>query len=180
MTEPPLNRSGIVPLVRKRIAATMSKHVRMRLDAEAGRRGYPLEHPREAGCRERRAALGNKHEWRGLALALEAPQRAQLVALDRMRARHAVLDATRVQNRPAKVDLVPAQVDELAVHQARRHAVRHPIEAVIGEQIVARTQTHPGYLRGTPHSGASPIENGSGRATNEVSNRRRADIFRKP
>jgi hypothetical protein len=30
----------------------------------------------------------------------------------------------------------------LAAPQARRHAMRHPIKAVIGEQIVTRAQTH--------------------------------------
>jgi hypothetical protein len=32
---------------------------------------------------------------------------------------------------------------EFAVHQVRVDAVRHPIEAVIGEEIVARAETHP-------------------------------------
>jgi hypothetical protein len=118
MTEPSLNRAGIMPLVRERIPATIPEHVRMRLDAESGRGGCPFEHPREAGRRERRSALGDEHKQRAFALALEAPQGAQLVALDRMRARHAVLDPARVQDRAAKVNLVPAQIDELGHSEA--------------------------------------------------------------
>jgi hypothetical protein len=45
MTEPPLNRPDIVPLVGKRIAASMAKHVRVKLQFEAnvGTRHHGLD-----------------------------------------------------------------------------------------------------------------------------------------
>jgi hypothetical protein len=84
----------------------------VRLDAESARGGCPLEHPREAARCEWRAALGYGHARRDFALALKAPQSAQLVPLDWMRARHAVLCSARVQEHTVEVDLVPAQIDE--------------------------------------------------------------------
>jgi hypothetical protein len=43
MTEPSLDRSGVVPLVGKSIAAGVAKHVRMGLQFEAGADGRALD-----------------------------------------------------------------------------------------------------------------------------------------
>jgi hypothetical protein len=55
--------------------------------------------------------------------SLNRPQGAQLVALDWMRAWYAVFDAARVQDRTAKVDLIPAQIAQLS--GAQTMAVGH-------------------------------------------------------
>ena len=58
-----MDRPGVVPLVGKRIAAGMAKHVGMGLQFEAetsARR--PLYHPGKARGRERRAALADEDE----------------------------------------------------------------------------------------------------------------------
>jgi hypothetical protein len=54
-------------LVRERIPATISQHMRMHLDHEARRCRCPIEHPREVGSREGRAALEYKQKRRCLA-----------------------------------------------------------------------------------------------------------------
>ena len=62
MTEPPLDRPGVMPLVGERIAAGVAKHVRMRLQFEAGTNGRALDHPGKARGREGRAALADEDE----------------------------------------------------------------------------------------------------------------------
>jgi hypothetical protein len=65
MTEPPLDRPGVVPLVGERVAAGMAKHMRMGLQLEAGADGRALNHPGKASGRERSAASAKR--WRGTA-----------------------------------------------------------------------------------------------------------------
>src|SRR5712692_6696017 len=74
MTEPPLDRPGIMPLVGERIAAGVAKHVWMRLQLESGPDGRALDHPGKARGRERRAALADEDEGRRHALALQVSQ----------------------------------------------------------------------------------------------------------
>jgi hypothetical protein len=62
MTEPPLNRPGVVTCVGKRVAAGLAKHVRMRLQFEPGADGRTLHHAGKASGRERRAALADEDE----------------------------------------------------------------------------------------------------------------------
>jgi hypothetical protein len=62
--------------------------------------------------------LADEHERRRRALALEPAQSAQLIALDRMRARGAVLYPADVEHRAVEVDLVPAKVADLSRSQA--------------------------------------------------------------
>jgi hypothetical protein len=81
-----LQRSGIVTVVRQLVAASMSQHVRVNLEAEPGFDTGALDHLGKARLRKRRAALGQEHEiavrrfppelaktqgQRGLRLALE-------------------------------------------------------------------------------------------------------------
>jgi hypothetical protein len=54
--------------------------VRVRLDLKAGAGRGSLDHPGEAGRRERRPALADEDEGRGRALAAQPSQRPQLVA----------------------------------------------------------------------------------------------------
>jgi hypothetical protein len=46
-----LDRTRVVPIVRQLVAAGMAEHVGMRLDAQIGRDGCPLDHVGEAGSR---------------------------------------------------------------------------------------------------------------------------------
>jgi hypothetical protein len=52
-----LQRPRIVTTVRQRIAARMSKHVRMRLEAKLRLDPCPFDHPRKASAAERSPAL---------------------------------------------------------------------------------------------------------------------------
>ena len=63
MTEPSLNRPGVVPLVGEGIAASVPKHVGVSLQFEAETSAdRPLDHPGKARGRERRATLADKDE----------------------------------------------------------------------------------------------------------------------
>ncbi len=78
------------------------------LDARA------LDHAGEASRAERRAALGGEDERRfRLLLALQPPQRPQLVAEDRMGAGSALLDPADVQGGRSELDLIREQVNQL-------------------------------------------------------------------
>lgn len=113
--EPP----RIVPFVRQREAAGVSQHVRVGFEAEASRRTSALYKPRKARRGERRAALGHKHEWRlWFLLSLEPAKGSQSVATDGMRSRRPLLDAPDGQRGAAKINLIPAQVYQLARSQA--------------------------------------------------------------
>ena len=66
-----LQRSRVMTSVSQRIAAGMSEHVRMRLEAELRLDPCSLDHPGEAGRCEWRSTLGRERERRfGLLLAL--------------------------------------------------------------------------------------------------------------
>ncbi len=63
MTEPSLNRPGVVPLVGEGITAGVAKHVRVSLQLKAETpSSRPLDHPGKARGRERRATLADKDE----------------------------------------------------------------------------------------------------------------------
>src|SRR5271170_5435837 len=65
MAEPSLDRPGVVALVGKGVAAGVAQHVRMRLEIEAGAGGGALDHPGEAGGRERGSPLADEGEGEG-------------------------------------------------------------------------------------------------------------------
>lgn len=52
-----LQRTGIVAVICELVTASVPKHVRMCLDPQLRRNRCPLDHAREPGRRERRAAL---------------------------------------------------------------------------------------------------------------------------
>jgi hypothetical protein len=72
VSEPPLNRPGIMPPLRQRIAAGMAKHhvgMRPQLEAETSAR-RPVDHAAKAGGRERSTTLAGEDEGRRRALAI--------------------------------------------------------------------------------------------------------------
>jgi hypothetical protein len=71
------------PLLASAYPAGVAEHMRMCLQLEAGTGGSTLDHPGEAGCRERGSPLANKDKRRRLALALEPAQGPELVARHR-------------------------------------------------------------------------------------------------
>src|SRR5262249_58036531 len=68
VTKISLQCSGVVTPVRQRVAARMSKHVRMWLEAKLSFDPRPLDHPSEPRGGERRAPLRGKYERRLRAL----------------------------------------------------------------------------------------------------------------
>ena len=89
--QPALDRPGVVPFVRKCVSAGVAQHVRVRLDLKVGAGRGALDHPCEARRGERRAALADEDKGRRRALALQPPESPHFVALDRVRARRAIL-----------------------------------------------------------------------------------------
>ena len=80
MAEPSLNRPGIVPPIRERIAAGVTQHARVSFEPKAGLGGHLLDHPGKARGREWRTTLADEDEGRRRTFTLQAPQRPQLVA----------------------------------------------------------------------------------------------------
>jgi hypothetical protein len=74
----------------------VAQHVRVRLELQAGGGQGPFDHARVR-----------------TGVALKPPQRPQLLALDRVGARGAVLDPPDVHHGTGEVDLVPTQVADL-------------------------------------------------------------------
>jgi hypothetical protein len=64
-----LQRPRVVPRISQGKPASVTKHVRVRLEVEAGFRAGTLDNLREAARRERRPALAHEHERRCRALA---------------------------------------------------------------------------------------------------------------
>jgi len=97
----------------------MPQHVRVDLEAELGLGPGAFHHAGETGRGERRAALAGEHERRlWLLLALEASQRPQLIAQDRMRAGSALLDPADVQGGCFGLDLILTKGDQFGGPQA--------------------------------------------------------------
>jgi len=93
--------------------------MRMGLELEPSRLPCALDKPGKARRGERRAALRCEYEGRlGLLLALQLAKGAQFVALDRMRAGSAALDPADGQGGPVEVDLIPAEINQLARAEA--------------------------------------------------------------
>jgi len=103
-----------MPLVSEGIAAGMAKHVGMRLQIQPeAPTCRALDHPGKARGRERHTALAHEDEGRRLALTLQAPQGAQLVALKGMGAGDPTLGPTDVHDGAIEAHLIPTQVAEL-------------------------------------------------------------------
>jgi len=118
VTEIRLERPRIMPSVGQCVSASMPQHVRVSLKAKPSLDPGPLHQAGEPGSGERRPTLRRKYERRfGLLLALEPPQRPQLIAEDRMAAGSARLDSADVQDRGFEVDLIPPHVHQLGCPQ---------------------------------------------------------------
>ena len=104
-----LQRPGIDAVVGELVASGMSEHVRVRLEGEPRLLAGPLYQAGEPGRREGRLAFRHEDEIAvRCRLSLEPPERAQLIALDRVDGRHAALHAFHMKARLVEVDLVPA------------------------------------------------------------------------
>jgi hypothetical protein len=84
VSEPPLNRPGIMPPVGQRVAARMAKHVGVDHEGHAGPLAEALDQGMEALRRHRRATLRDEHVRARRLSALQPAQRPQFVALERM------------------------------------------------------------------------------------------------
>src|ERR1017187_5345248 len=82
--------AGVVSLICQCVAASMPKHVRVRLEGQLGLPPRPFNHAGEASGAERRSPFRGEHEGRlGPLFALEPPQRPKLVPEDWVGARSA-------------------------------------------------------------------------------------------
>ncbi len=82
-----------MPFVGEGIATGVAKHRRVGLQFKAeATTSRALDHPGKASGREWRAALAHEHKGRRRTFALQAAQRSQLIAKQRMRAWRPVLD----------------------------------------------------------------------------------------
>src|SRR5262245_11386015 len=97
MTEPGLQRPGVVPCIGQRIATCVPEHVREDLEGHAGAPAEALEQRAEALGRHWTAALGLEQMRRCLLLSLQAAQCAYLIALERMHRRCAALAPADMQ-----------------------------------------------------------------------------------
>src|SRR5262249_4883874 len=116
--EPSLQRPRVVTGIGQGIAAGVPQHVRE--DREGHSRTLPeaCEQRAEALGRHRAAALGGKDVRRCLLLALQAPQSAYFVALERMDAWRTIFRSTDVQTAGVQLDLMPLQIAQLGRAQS--------------------------------------------------------------
>ena len=79
MAEVRLQRTGINPIAGELVTTGMPKHVRMRLELQAGSFAQTFNHLGEAILTEGRAALCGENKLVVLGLAVELAQRSQFV-----------------------------------------------------------------------------------------------------
>jgi len=114
-----LQSARIVALVGQRIAAGVPQHVRVCLKGQFDLPARALDHAGEACGAEGVTAFRGEHVGRfGLLLALEPPQRPQLVPKDRMGAWCPLLDPADMQSCRGELHLIPAQVHQFGDAQA--------------------------------------------------------------
>jgi len=92
----------------------MAQHVRMHRERHVRTLADAPKQRVEALRRHGPAALGREHVRRWLLHTLQAPQRAEFVALERMHARRPRFDPAHVQPASRKLDLRPEQIAKLA------------------------------------------------------------------
>src|SRR5258708_10465256 len=123
-----LQRPGIDAVVGELVASGMSEHVRVRLEGEPRLLAGPLYQAGEPGRREGRLAFRHEDEIAArYRLSLEPPERAQLIALDRVAGRHASLHAFHVKAGLVEVHLVPAPIADLICPD--------PIQRLVAENL---------------------------------------------
>jgi hypothetical protein len=103
-----LDRSGVVPLVRKLVAGRVAQHVRMDREGKfrelAGARDQLARRRRRHGS----AALGDEQVGRLGIVAAELAQRSQLRPSDRMGRGHAVLQSRHMHQAGLEVRSAPS------------------------------------------------------------------------
>jgi hypothetical protein len=74
VTEVALQGAGVVPAISELVSASVSEHVRVRLEDKPCASPGAIDHAGEAGGSERRPALRGEHERRlGVLFALKPP-----------------------------------------------------------------------------------------------------------
>src|SRR6266487_3013835 len=124
MPEVGLQGSGINAVIGELIAAAVAQHVRMNLELEAGRLASSGNELLETRDRERRAALGDEDEGRGIGFPPQAPHGSQLAARERMRRWSSILEPPDMQDACFEADLVPTKA----------HQLSHPQAVPVGQQ----------------------------------------------
>ena len=90
-----LQSPGIDTAIDQRVAARMSKLVRMALEGQAGCSARALDHAGDAGALERTTTFGSEQPLLA-GLALQRSQRGNLIVRDRVRAVFASLSPAHV------------------------------------------------------------------------------------
>jgi hypothetical protein len=120
-----LDAAGVAAVVREFETTGVPKHVRVDLEAEADFPAGAFDHFGEAGRGEWRAALRQEDELRVRRLAAELAERAERVALKRMRRRLSALPPADVQHGMFEVHLRPFKVADLGSPEAMPESHRH-------------------------------------------------------
>src|SRR5450755_290463 len=118
MSEVLLDSPRVLPVVGEFVAGRMTQHVRVDGKREArlpSGAGYDLAHRMR---RQRSLALTHEHIGRARLFPLQAAQRAQFRAAQRMHGSQAVLEPGDVHQALSKIDLVPAQTHQFRYPQA--------------------------------------------------------------
>ena len=113
MPEVLLNRSGVVPLIRKLVAGRVSEHVRMDREGEFGELPGTRNQLPGRRRRHRSAAFGDEQVGRVRIVAAQLPESAELGPADRVSRGQAVLQARHVHQAGLQIDLLPAHRHEL-------------------------------------------------------------------
>ena len=131
-----LQSPGIDTAIDQRVAARMSKLVRMALEGQAGCNARALNHAGNAGTLERSATFGSKQPLLA-GLALQRSQRGNLIVRDRVRAVFASLGPAHVQCGFLKIHVHPlkaagfAHPQPMAPHQKNNRAVPQPVAVAL-------------------------------------------------
>ena len=113
----------------------MAQHVSMDLERQLSSHAEPFYELLGTIDGEGRLALGQEHEVGMGMLAPERPQEPQLVTLQAMNARRAVLGAADIDGRGVQVNLLPAKVNQLA--DAQRMPEGHQDQKSVTDRIAA-------------------------------------------
>jgi hypothetical protein len=108
-----LQRPGIDSTSRQGVAGSVAQHVRVDWERQPSGRAKPVYELLGAVDGKGRLTLRHEHEICVKMLAPECPQQSQLVSLQAMNARRAILGAADIDSRGIEVDLLPADIDQL-------------------------------------------------------------------
>ena len=135
--EPRLQRPRIVPQL---VTAAVPQHMGMNREGHAGPFAEVLDQGMEDFRRHRRGALGYEHVRGGPLFALQAAQRPQLIALQRMHARRPALAAADME--PARGKLGSCNTSEWSERSA--YGGTHRLEVTTRSRSAPHAdQRHP-------------------------------------